>query len=153
MEWKKILDKFYANPDNKVTKELLPSLVAQLWKKLNPGHVVTGFRKSGLHPPDRRAIAGKIMPDPLDLSNPGAGRGYALAKTQTEQKLVDAITAVIQSATRGPSNDQPGPSGEPPKRRARVQMKSGEVLTTDEAAARVEAEERAKSEKQLAKAE
>ena len=67
--------------------------------------------------------------------------------------MVESITTVIQCVTKGYSNDQPGPSGEPPKRRARVQMKSGEVLTTDEAAARVQAEEKAKSDKIAEKAE
>ena len=86
LQWKQILTKFYMNPDNKVTKEILPSLVAQLWKKLDRGNVVTGFRKSGLHPPDRTAVAGKVMQDPHDLSNPRGGGGYALAKSRAEKK-------------------------------------------------------------------
>ena len=117
--------------------------------------MVSGFRKAGLYPPNRRAIADKIMPDPIDLSNPRSGRGYPMAKSQAEKMLVDSISTIIQSATRGPSHDQPGPSGyvPPPKRRSRVQMVSGEVLTTDEAAARVEAEEKAKSDKLVERAE
>ena len=146
-------DKSNMHPSNRVSKENFPSLVRQLWDELKGENAMSGFRATGMYPFNRKALAGKIIEPPIDLSS---GESYVNAGTKTEIELCNSICSIIQSV-HGPRDDtaQPGPSGyvPPPKKRASVQMSAGEVLTSDEAAARVEAEEREKREKLEAKAE
>ena len=83
--WKGILEKFYQHPNNKVTKQVLPSLVNQLWEQLKDENAVAGFRKSGMFPCSRGMVEDKVTKDPMDLSNPSSGKGYHLARSAAEK--------------------------------------------------------------------
>ena len=100
-----------------------------------------------MHPYNPRALDRKIIPPPVDLV-PGAGDAMA---DETKKYMVDAICNIF-SLSHPPHRDnaQPGPSGyvpPQPRKRARVQMVAGEVLTTEQAAARILAEETEKKQK------
>ena len=146
VSWRKVLEIHYADPFNTVDKDNFPSLVAKVWEQLKGGNCTADFQATGLHPYNPRALDKKIIPPPVDLV-PGAGDAMI---DETEKYLANAICKIV-TLSHPPHHDisQPGPSGyvPPPKKRARVQMSAGEVLTSDEAAARVLAEEKEKQAK------
>ena len=150
--WKGILEFFYQNPNNKVTKQVLPSLVKTLWDQLKDENAVAGFRKSGMFPCSRGMVEDKVTKDPMDLSNPSSGKGYHLARLAAEKKLAQEICDVIKvtvASVHQPASGQ----AQAVKRRARVQLEPGEVLTDPEAANRIEAEEKAKNDRKLERVE
>ena len=56
----------------KVDKAAFPSMVAQMWERvLLPGHLIAGFRATGLHPLSRDAIpAAKLQTSAPFLDSP-----------------------------------------------------------------------------------
>ena len=154
--WKSVLMVHYADPFHTVDKQNFPSLVNKIWQQLKGSNCTAGFEATGLHPYNPRALDHKIIPPPADMG-PGAGDVMA---DEAQKYMINAICDIFTlSHPPHPDNAQPGPSGfaapppQQPRKRARVQMKAGEVLTTAQAAARVLAEETAKQQKADAMAE
>ena len=100
----------------------------------------------------REMVDDKITKDPMDLSNPSSGKGYHLARTSAEKKLTHEIFDVIKMTVASVHQTASGPA-QPAKRRARLQLEPGEVLTDPEAANRIEAEEKAKNDRAIERAE
>ena len=154
--WRSVLIAHYADPLNSVDKDNFPSLVAKVWEKLKTKNCRAGFEATGLHPFNRNALDAKIIPPPADM---GPGAGDAMGGDDGAKHMINAICDIFAlSHPPHPDNAQPGPSGyvapkPQPRKRARVQAKCGEVLTTEEAAARVLADEMEKQQKADALAE
>ena len=149
--WRSVLTVHYANPFNSVDKTNFPSLVAEFWPQLKGSNCTAGFEATGLHPYNPKALDHKILPPPVDMG-PGAGDDMG-GINEAERCMINSICDIFTlSHPPHPDNAQPGPSGlqqqpQQPRKRARVQMKAGEVLTTEMAAARVLAEEMEKQKK------
>ena len=150
--WRSVLIQHYADPMNVVEKTNFPSLVAQIWEKLKTSNARAGFEATGLHPLNTKALDDKIIPPPADM---GPGAGNAMDDDDGVKHMINAICDIFaKSHPPHPDNAQPGPSGldvppskQQPRKRARVQAKCGEVLTYEQAASRVRAEEMEKKKK------
>ena len=149
--WRSVLINHYADPLNTVDKTNFPSLVQQIWEKLKTSNCRSGFEATGLHPLNKKALDSKIIPPPADM---GPGAAELMGGDDDAKQMIEAICTIIaKSHPPHPDNAEPGPSGivtptkPQPRKRARVQAKCGEVLTYEQAASRVRAEEMEKKKK------
>ena len=105
-----------------VTKEVLQSLLHQLWKtSISPEHIAAGFRASGLYPINPRAIPPyKIAPSVAIITNGSQSSSVREIPLRTE--LRHFFAEWLQ-----PSQEQDAPEPE----RARVKLHAeGEALIT-----------------------
>ena len=67
--YSKIVLKWYEQTNQKgVDKENFPILLKILWDQLESQWIISGFRKTGLHPLNQTAVYDKVVHDPRDAS-------------------------------------------------------------------------------------
>lgn len=129
-KWRKILEDYFnaarvqkrAQKFHSVDKSKFPRLLAKLWPQLAADHVVNGFKKSGLVPVNRAAIASKIIEETSSSDSNAPTPRKSLKKA-----IFDMLSPEeANTEKRGP--------------RKRVQHKTGEVLTTEIVAQRLQQE-------------
>ena len=73
-----------------IDKQSFPALLKKVWERLDPQHVVAGFRKSGLYPFNPNALDDKIIQNPLEAQGP------VLRPRNPVQLLQKAICSVLK---------------------------------------------------------
>ena len=73
-----------------IDKPSFPALLKKVWERLDPQHVVAGFRKSGLYPFNPNALDDKIIQNPLEAQGP------VLRPRNPVQLLQKAICSVLK---------------------------------------------------------
>ena len=139
-------EKWFRNSRHKaIDKPAFPALLKKVWERLDPQHVVSGFRKCGLYPYNPHALDDKIIQTPKDALGP------VLRPRNPVNLLKKAICEVLQPAetpeTRATLENKA-------RERTRVQSVAGEVLTVPTVRDRLlaEQEKRGKKKKAPAKA-
>ena len=138
--WRSLVSKFYNMTQLKLSKEVFPALLKDLWASLKGENLVAGFRACGLHPFNSDAVNDKIVIDASGLrANVVAGR-QNLSKRASEKILIKVLEDVVSAKI-----DQITAIAAPAvARRKRVQAVSGEVLTSEESSERIQKEEAVK---------
>lgn len=100
IDWRKILQLYLrANRLEKVTKTIFPLLLKNLWQKLRPNYLVSGFRAAGLCP---------FNPDKIDR------RKFLPSVTVTKVPTIRVEVQGASTAAEGPSaSSAPSSSGLP----------------------------------------
>ena len=132
-----------------VTKPIFPSLLKGAWEKATATSVSGGFKGAGLFPVDRQRILNRIQPDSTGMVQPGepgpstpsknGGRNLPpTSELSPRRVLVSAITRVI-SPEATPAVETARLNAR--QKRHRVQALTGEILTEEASAARLQEEE------------
>ena len=104
-----------------VDKACFPALLKKVWERLDPQHVVNGFRKTGLYPFKSDAVNNKILltpSDPPSQPNLGPRDSTRMLREAICNALKPNETPEVQEAIANRT-----------RKRTRVQCKCGEVLT------------------------
>ena len=137
--WRTLVSEHYSQTKFKLTKENFPAVLNKLWKSLKGDLLVSGFRQSGLHPFNRRAVDGKILQaagtDPIATGGTGQ---RVLSKRSSDKIMIDSIKGVVTVAL-----DQIIDASAPATviRRKRVQAVTGEVLNAEDVIERLQRDE------------
>ena len=140
--WKKVLIKWFSDTRLKsVDKTIFPSLLKQLWSKLNPNHAVNGFKSCGLHPLNKKAVDHKILLSDEDPPPPQAPHGPRSTTRAMQAAILNTLCPPIEP-------DAQAALANSSRKRTRVQCVSGEVLTRPEVLERLKVEEENRKKKQ-----
>ena len=130
VQWKKILtDWFKESKLRNVDKTVFPHLLSRLWPKLDPTHAINGFKATGLHPFNNKAVDSKILVSRADPPPPGPRSSSRLLQNAILEVLCPPEKADSQAAMQNKG-----------RKRTRVQAVHGEVLTEEEVLKRLEVE-------------
>ena len=125
-----------------VCKATFPALLKKVWNKLDPIHVINGFKKTGLYPLDKSAVDAKIIRDPSKSGEPSKKK-----KTPVDH-MIQALSNIIKPPI---STEDQETIDNAKKPRKRVQSKSGEILTSAVVASRLQDELKEREEKKRRK--
>lgn len=159
LEWKRILKRWFRESRlKKVDKAVFPSLVKQLIENVSKKNAMAGFRGTGLFPFNREAIQHRIVvhSNPSHIQpqqNPDASQQSSTETTNSPatSPLKQLRQAIVNTPSPQPSSSTAEAMKNSQKKRKRVQAKVGEVLTTEQVAARLYTEEQARNTKRAKK--
>ena len=129
--WKTCLRSWYRQSKfTQVTKAIFPTVLKLLWKEMNSSNIVCGFRGSGLYPLDVNKplskIIGRLDESEQNLQKQMDSPGITCIKTMILNTLAPQQLLSVQHALK---------NGKAKKRK--IPNNYGEVLTEDEALARL----------------
>ena len=138
-----------------VDKAVFSRLLAKLWPQLNPAHAVNGFKGTGLHPPDREAVAHRIIGSRRTAEEQPSTSRTSAQEPQPSTSSGEAPETPRKILRKSIMSVLSPPQTETTKatllqktcKRKRVQAKAGEVLTEKEVLERLEQEAKEREEK------
>ena len=134
--WRHAVRRFYAESrQTAITNQTFPTVLNQTWSKIKPEWAVEGFSGAGIFPVDKSKALAKSADAAMEESdvNEGVMSPRKLERKQLAKSILDAIAPAASDQTKAALENLT-------KKRKRVQAKIGEVLTTEEVAARLQSE-------------
>jgi len=111
-----------------VDKAVFPTLLNNLWRRMNGKNLTGGFRGSGLYPLNKEKPKMKIL-------------GSNIQKPIEELDILDRVRAALRTVIIPPQSQETlGAIDNAKGKRRRIQSSSGEVLTEEEVMSRLEAQ-------------
>ena len=145
VEWKKILKQWFRETRlSSVDKAVFPGLLNRLWHTLSADDAVAGFRGSGIVPLELEKMKQQIVL-PNEMGSPVRNENSVsnpVALNSAMKKAVRSVHAPVQSKESEEILNNKA------RKRAQVQVKTGEVVTSETCVRRLLEEQEKRNAKQ-----